>query len=56
MHVRIATILMLGLIVSPTWADTVSLHCSETLYDKTQNKPYDIPRFYIKRLQHTRLG
>jgi hypothetical protein len=48
MYVCFVTILMLGIIVSsPTWADIVRLHCSETLYDKTQNKPYDIPQVFI---------
>jgi hypothetical protein len=48
MSVRFATILIPGIIVfSPTWADTIRLHCSETLYDKTLNKPYDIPQVFI---------
>jgi hypothetical protein len=45
---RFVANLILGIIVpSPTWADTIRLHCSETLYDKTQNKPYDIPQVFI---------
>ena len=48
MYVRFVTIFILGIIVSsPTWSDTIRLHCSETLYDKTQNKPYDIPQVFI---------
>jgi hypothetical protein len=27
-------------------ADT-TLQCSETLYDKTENKPYDVPQYFI---------
>lgn len=48
MYVRFVTILIISIgISSPTWADTVRLHCSETLYDKSQNKPYDIPQVFI---------
>jgi hypothetical protein len=45
---RFVANLILGVIVSsPSWADTIRLRCSETLYDKTQNKPYDIPQVFI---------
>jgi hypothetical protein len=41
---------ILGLIVSvissAAWADT-TLQCTETLYDKTGNNPYDIPHYFI---------
>jgi hypothetical protein len=48
MYVRFVANLLLGTIVSsPTWADTIRLHCSETLYDKTQNKPYDVPQVFL---------
>jgi hypothetical protein len=48
MYTRFIANLILGIIVSPpVWADTIRLHCSETLYDKTQNKPYDIPQVFI---------
>jgi hypothetical protein len=48
MRVRIVANLILVIIVSsPTWADTIRLHCSETLYDKALNKPYDIPQVFI---------
>jgi len=48
MFVRFVANLILGIIVSsPTWADTIRLHCSETLYDKALSKPYDIPQVFI---------
>ena len=48
MEVRFVGNLILGIIVStPTWADTIRLHCSEILYDKTLIKPYDIPQVFI---------
>ena len=48
MEVRFVGNLILGVIVSsPTWADTIRLHCSEILYDKTLNKPYDVPQVFI---------
>jgi hypothetical protein len=40
--------LILGITISsPAWAETVRLHCSETLYDKTLNKPYPVPQVFI---------
>jgi hypothetical protein len=48
MCVRCVVGLILGIIASTaSWADTIRLHCSETLYDKTQNKPYDVPQLFI---------
>jgi hypothetical protein len=48
MWVRFFAIFILDIIVSsPTWADTIRLHCSETLYDKTSSKPYDIPQVFL---------
>jgi hypothetical protein len=48
MCVRFVVNLILGMILSsPTWAETTRLHCSETFYDKAQNKPYDIPQVFI---------
>jgi hypothetical protein len=48
MCVRFVANLIFGIVVSsPTWADTIRLHCSETLYDKALNKPYDIPQVFI---------
>jgi hypothetical protein len=48
MCVRLVANLTLGIILSsPTWADTIRLHCSEALYDKTLNKPYEVPQVFI---------
>jgi hypothetical protein len=46
MSVRFVANLILS---SPTWADTIRLHCSETLYDKALSKPYDVPEVFILR-------
>jgi hypothetical protein len=48
MCVRLIANLIVGMVVcSPAWADTIRLHCSETLYDKTEHKPYDVPQVFI---------
>jgi hypothetical protein len=48
MCVRFLANLILGIVVSsPTRADMIRLHCSETLYDKALNKSYDIPQVFI---------
>jgi hypothetical protein len=48
MYGRFVANLILGAVVSsPTSADTIRLQCSETLYDKAQNKPYDVPQAFI---------
>src|SRR5262249_23669209 len=48
MYIRLVANLILGLIVSsPTWADTIRLHCSETRYDKSEHKPQPIPQVFI---------
>jgi hypothetical protein len=50
MRMRFVTNLTLGIILSsPGWADTIRLHCSETMYDKNMNKPYEIPQVFILR-------
>ena len=49
MSARFVATLILGVasvVSSPTRADT-TLQCSETLYDKTGNKPYDVPQYFI---------
>jgi hypothetical protein len=48
MWVRFVANLILDIAVSsPIWADTIRLHCSETLYNKALNKPYDVPQVFI---------
>jgi hypothetical protein len=49
MFVRFGATLILGVVSvasSPTYADT-TLQCSETIYDKTGNNPYDITHYFI---------
>jgi hypothetical protein len=43
----VANLILVIIVSSPTWADTIRLHCSETLYDKALRKPYDIPQVFI---------
>ena len=46
MPLRLALFVIVSIVSSAAWADT-TLQCTETLYDKTGNNPYDIPHYFI---------
>jgi len=43
---RLALFVIVSIVSSAAWADT-TLQCSETLYDKTGNNPYEVSQYFV---------